>query len=80
MKTVKLTEIQDYYDGIQLFTAQDPIGDRYVGDFDRSAMVGVLPERLVDFRAGRVGLLTILLESPGGECISRPRKALATTR
>ena len=30
MKTVKLTEILDYYDGIQLFAAKDPIGSNYV--------------------------------------------------
>ena len=74
MKTVKLTEVLDYYDGIQIFTARDPIGGHYVcdmidtvGDFDRYAVVGVRPERLADFRAGRVGLRTLLLESPDGE-------------
>ena len=74
MKTVKLTEILDYYDGILLFAAQDPIGGHYVGDlidsvgdFDRYAVVGVRPERLNDLRAGRVDLRTVLLESPEGE-------------
>ena len=74
MKTVKLTEILDYYDGIQLFAAQDPIGGRYVGemidtvgDYDRYLVVGVRPERLDDFKAGHVDLRTILLESPDGE-------------
>ena len=57
-KTVKLTEILDYYDGIQLFAARDPIGGHYVcdmidtaGDFDRYVVVGVRPERLDEFRA-----------------------------
>ena len=74
MKTVKLTEILEYYDGIQIFAAQDPIGGQYVGemidtvgDFDRYAVVGVRPERLDDLRSGRVDLRTLLLESPGGE-------------
>ena len=74
MKTVKLTEILDYYDGIQLFAAHDPIGGHYVcnmidtvGDFDRYLVVGVRPERLDDFRTGKVGLRTLLLESPDGE-------------
>lgn len=74
MKTVKLTEILDYYDGIQLFAARDPIGGHYVcdmidtvGDFDRYAVVGVSPERLADLRAGRVDLRTLLLETPDGE-------------
>ena len=74
MKTVKLTEILEYYDGILLFAACDPIGGNYlceaidtVGDHDRYAVVGVSPEGLADFRAGRVDLRTLMLESPGGE-------------
>ena len=74
MKTIKLTEILEYYDGIQIFTAQDPIGGHYVGemidtvgDFDRYAVVGVRPERLDDLRSGRVDLRTLLLEAPEGE-------------
>ena len=74
MKTVKITEILDYYDGIRLFAARDPIGGHYVcdmidtvGDFDRYLAVGVRPEQLTDFRAGRVDLRTLLLESPDGE-------------
>ena len=74
MKMVKLTEVLEYYDGILLFTAQDPIGGNYIGeavgtagDFDRYAVVGVRPERLEDFRAGEVDLRTLMLEAPGGE-------------
>ena len=74
MKTIKLTEILEYYDGIQIFAAQDPIGGHYVGemidtvgDLDRYAVVGVRPERLDDLRAGRVDLRTLLLEYPGGD-------------
>ena len=71
---MKLTEVLEYYDGILLFTAQDPIGGNYiceaidtVGDYDRYAVVGVRPERLEDFRAGRVDLRTLMLEAPDGE-------------
>ena len=74
MKTVKITEILEYYDGIQIFAARDPIGGHYigdmidmVGDYDRYAVAGVSPERLADFRAGQVDLRTLLLEIPGGE-------------
>ena len=74
MKTVKLTEILDYYDGDTAFRRPGPFGGRYVGDpidsvgdFDRYAVVGVGPERLEDFRAGRVDLRAILPESPEGE-------------
>ena len=74
MKTVKITEILEYYDGIQIFAARDPIGGHYigdmidtVGDYDRYAVVGVSPERLADFRNGQVDLRTVLLEIPGGE-------------
>ena len=74
MKTVQITEILEYYDGIQIFAARDPIGGHYigemmetVGDYDRYAVVGVRPERMADLRADRVDLRTLLLETPGGE-------------
>ncbi len=74
MKTVKLTEILEYYDGILIFAACDPIGGNYlcesidtVGDHDRYAVVGVSPQKLAEFRAGRVDLRTVMLEAPGGE-------------
>ena len=74
MKTVKLTDILEYYDGILLFAACDPIGGNYlgeaidtVGDHDRYAVVGVRPDRMAEFRAGRVDLRTVMLEAPGGE-------------
>ena len=50
-----MTFILDYYDGIQAFAAQDPIGDHYVGSIiertsenDRYLVVGARPERLDD--------------------------------
>ena len=74
MKTVKLSAVLDYYDGIQTFAAHDAIGGHYlataidtVGSFDRYLVVGVNPERLRALRAGSLDLRTLLLESPGGE-------------
>ena len=74
MKTIRITEILEYYDGIQIFAACDPIGGHYigemietVGDYDRYAVVGVHPKRLEDLRDGKVDLRTLLLETPGGE-------------
>ena len=74
MKTIRITEILEYYDGIQIFAARDSIGGHYlgdmidtVGDHDRYAVVGVRPERLADCRIGLVDLRTLMLETPGGE-------------
>ena len=74
MKTVKITEILDYYDGILAFTAQDPIGGHYVGSIiertsenDRYLIVGARPERLDDLRNGKIDLRALLLEAPDGE-------------
>ena len=73
-KTIRITEILDYDDGIRIFAARDPIGGHYIGDmidtegdYDRYAVVGVIPERLAAFRAGQVDLRALLLEMPGGE-------------
>ena len=74
MKTVKITEILDYYDGILAFTAQDPIGGHYVAsliertsEHDRFLIVGARPERLNDLRNGKVDLRALLLETPEGQ-------------
>ena len=74
MKTVKLSEVLDYYDGIQIFAARDRGGGHYIGEmidtadgFDRYAVTGVPAGRLDDFRAGRVDRRTLLLEAPGGQ-------------
>ena len=84
MKTAKITEILDYYDGILAFAAQDPIGGHYVGSLiertrenDRYLVVGAKPERLNDLRNGKVDLRNILLESPDGEWyITTPEGAI----
>ena len=74
MKTVKLTAVLDYYDGIQIFAARDDKGRHYIataidtaGDFDRYLVAVAAPERLQQFCAGRLDLRALLLEAPGGE-------------
>ena len=74
MKTAKITEILEYYDGILAFAAQDPIGGHYVGSLiertrenDRYLVVGAKPEHLNDLRNGKIDLRALLLESPDGE-------------
>ena len=74
MKTIKLTEVLDYYDGIEVFAAQDIGGSPYialaidpVGGLERYVVTGAVPERLQQFRSGVLDLRTLLLESPGGE-------------
>ena len=74
MKTIKLTEVLDYYDGIEVFAAQDAGGSPYialaidsVGGFGRYVVTGAVPERLQQFRSGVLDLRTLLLEAPGGE-------------
>ena len=69
MNTITLTEVLEYYDGIQMFAARDTTGVHYVcdmiesaGDFDRYAVAAVCPKRLNDFRTGQVDLRTLLLE------------------
>lgn len=73
-KTIKLTDILDYYDGIEVFEARDAIGGHYialimdkVGSFNRYLVTGTVPERLQLFRSGVLDLRTLLLEAPGGE-------------
>ena len=74
MKTIKLTEVLDYYDGIEVFAAQDAGGSPYialaidpVGGLERYVVTGAVPERLQQFRSGGLDLRTLLLEAPGGE-------------
>lgn len=74
MKTIKVTEILDYYDGILAFAAQDLIGGHYVGSLierthqeDRYLVVGAKPEGLANLRNGKIDLRALLLEAPEGE-------------
>ena len=73
MKVIRLTEILDYYDGIQIFEGRDAAGGCYVdslidqvGPADRYLVTAAAPERLQQFREGRLDLRTLLLEAPGG--------------
>ena len=68
------TAILDYYDGVQIFSAKDAAGGDYVGVFvgivdktDRYMVTAARPERLRQLLDGKLDLLTLLLESPGGE-------------
>ena len=74
MKTIISGEVLDYYDGPLVFEAADAAGSRYVAAAlhpergpDRYAVVAVRPERLREFREGRLDLRTLMLEAPGGE-------------
>ena len=74
MKTIRPTAVLDYYDGVEIFEGRDALGGHYVGVLvdvvdrvDRYLVTGVVPERLRQFRSGKLDLRTLLLESPGGE-------------
>ena len=74
MKNIRPTETLVYYDGVEVFVAQDPIGGQYIGmivdstdGLDRYLVTGVTPQRLRQFRSGVLDLRTLLLEAPGGE-------------
>ena len=74
MKTIRPTAVLDYYDGVQIFEGRDASGGHYVGVLvdvvdrvDRYLVTGTAPERLRQFRSGKLDLRTLLLEVPGGE-------------
>ena len=74
MRTIRPTEILEYYDGVELFAGQDPIGGHYIGmrveatvQLDRYLVAGVSPELLRAFRSGGVDLRTLFVESPSDE-------------
>ena len=74
MKTINLTEILVYYDGIQVFAATDAAGCSYVGvgygpkiSPDRYLVTAARPEPLQQFRSGQLDLRSLLLAAPGGE-------------
>lgn len=73
MKTIKLTEVLDYYDGIEVFAAHDASGSPYIAlaidpvdGLGLYVVTGAVPERLQQFRSGSLDLRTLLLEAPGG--------------
>ena len=68
------TAILDYYDGVLIFAAKDAEGGDYVGLFvgivdktDQYMVTAARPERMRQLCDGKLDLLTLLLESPGGE-------------
>ena len=74
MRTIRPTEVLDYYDGIEIFAGRDSIGGHYIAlivdsmpRYDRYLVAGVAPERLRQFRTGAVDLRALLLEAPDGE-------------
>lgn len=69
MKTIQHTDTLVYYDGIQVFEARDPTGERYVGvmidsldDADVYLVARVEPIQLSRFHSGSLDLKTLLLE------------------
>ena len=81
MKTIKATEILDYYDGVEIFAGIDEVGGSYLGvrhdisgDHDSYVVVGVRPERLREFRSGVLDLRDLMLDAPGGEWFTCTRQ------
>lgn len=73
MKTIRATEILEYYDGIEIFAGVDERGGNYLGlrcdisgEYDRYMVVGVRAERLREFRLGAVDLRDLMLECRDG--------------
>ena len=74
MKTVTPDAVLFYYDGIQIFSAGDEAGGRYIGtivgtegDYGRYLVTGVSPDNLHLFRSGAMCLRELLLASPADE-------------
>lgn len=69
MRTIRHTDTLVYYDGIQVFEGQDPIGGYYVGVMidsletaDVYLVTRVDPIQLRQFRSGKLDLKTLMLE------------------
>ena len=74
MKTIQHTHTLFSYDGPQVFEARDAIGEQYIAvaveaqnGLDRYLVTSVVPERLCQFRAGRLDLRSLLAEAGTGE-------------
>ncbi len=74
MKTIRHTTTLFYYDGPQVFEARDAIGGHYVAvmvepqdGLDRYLVAGVAPERLRQFRSGKLDLRSLLAEAGADE-------------
>ena len=68
----------EYYEGIQLFEARDPIGGTYVASYlgpdeaaDKYLLVGCEPEKLRQFRNGSIDLKTLMgMSAKHGWCVA----------
>ena len=74
MKSIRYTNTLVYYDGVQVFAAEDTDGDRYVGvmvgntgEADHYLIVATAPEPLRKFYAGELDLRTLLKESSSND-------------
>ena len=91
MKTIQYVQTLFYYDGPQVFEARDAIGGHYVAvmvepenEHDRYLVTGVVPEKLREFRSGKLDLRSLMLDSGDGawhlaeveEDLDRPLKLL----
>ena len=70
MKTIQHTRTLFSYDGPQVFEAEDTTGGQYIAvaveaqsGLDRYLVAGVVPERLRQFRAGRLDLRSLLVKA-----------------
>ncbi len=74
MKTIRHTTTLFYYDGPQVFEAQDTIGGNYIAvmlepneKHTRYVVTGVAPERLRNFRSGILDLRSLMADSDEDE-------------
>lgn len=75
MKLLTPSDVLFYYDGVQIFEGKDSIGGHYIGLLiesdggrDRYVVAGVEPERLWQFKAGRMDLRTLLAGREDQQC------------
>ena len=74
MKTIQHTHPLFFYDGPQVFEAQEATGGQYIAvaveaqnGLDRYLVTSVVPERLRQFRASRLDLWSLLAKAGTGE-------------
>ena len=74
MRTIRHSATLDYYDGPVLFEGRDRIGGNYVAVLGGSndvdpvyAVVGVSPDKLYEFRNGKVDLRSLMIEAGSEE-------------
>ena len=74
MKSIQHIQTLFHYDGPQVFEARDAIGGHYVAVMvesenvhDRYLVIEVTPERLCEFRSGKVDLRSVLMNAADQE-------------